>query len=821
MVFPVLSRGDWPVFHHDLGRSGYSLEYSEYRNVDLVLLWNYTANGSIFSSPAVGDLDGDGVGEVVFGSDDGYVYALNYSGTLVWRYNAGSRVRSSPSVANLTRGAFLQVLVGSEDGYVHAIAHNGSMLWRFKTGGPVESSPVVVDVYNGPKPGVVFGSGDGRLYILHNDGSEFWSYRFMGPVEQPVALADVDEDGWDDIILSSADKVNVVFLRSFRVIVSEAETKVTTAPSVDGDSIFVGTEGGKLYKFKRNFVGAGEDVIPTVYSRGYWMNRSKTIEVLEREDVFNCSKGVYSTVAYANLDLNSRNGNEYVFGCNDGNLYILAHRDNEMAFTDLVRYTTSGPVRSSPALVDFNNDSDVEIVFGSDDGYVYVLNSTGSGRWSYYVGGRVVASPAVSDLNGDDFEDIAVGNSNGVLYLFVSNTSLLRAEGRSYYDRAYRLLEAEDFENATEQGLKAREFYEGIGYPKGVRDVENLFLDISSREHCSRAGVFYRKGFFREAIEEIEMADYVYSSVNRPLKSVCNDLLAMAKAVFYYNEAQSSLSRGSFSRARGYAQSSNNFSVMSGDSAMTVQSTLLLERIDDLEAAQNLFSEAFGDYQRGVNASDVLMKLERAEKAYRDRNASLYLFDIVRNETNKIRVAVYLSNVTMLFNRSMHEESYEMAVRTRGMCMGMNDTACVETAERYINMTRVYVDANDNLAQARKYYTATDFITASEYARKARDAYVQTGNVEKTREADEILNKSLEMLSSMGGKSLMDELSNPAVVILAIQVVVLTLVILTRPRPRVIFKGFSGGGNSLKAPRVDYSGIGRIFITRQRLRKRR
>lgn len=41
------------------------------------LLWSYTTGWSIYSSPALGDIDGDSLLEVVIGSDDHKVYTLN------------------------------------------------------------------------------------------------------------------------------------------------------------------------------------------------------------------------------------------------------------------------------------------------------------------------------------------------------------------------------------------------------------------------------------------------------------------------------------------------------------------------------------------------------------------------------------------------------------------------------------------------------------------------------------------------------------------------------------------------------------------------
>src|SRR4030042_7098519 len=78
------------------------------------ILWGYDLDAPSFGSSAVGDIDGDGKLEIVFGTyfNDEYIYALNAdSGTLLWRYNTGGCNDASPVIANVDLDDTLEVVV--------------------------------------------------------------------------------------------------------------------------------------------------------------------------------------------------------------------------------------------------------------------------------------------------------------------------------------------------------------------------------------------------------------------------------------------------------------------------------------------------------------------------------------------------------------------------------------------------------------------------------------------------------------------------------------------------------------------------------------
>jgi len=82
-----------------------------------------------YSSPALGDVDGDGKLEVIFGTynykNDNYIYALNgEDGNEAWSYRIGAPrdiVRSSPALGDLDGDGMLEVVVGCDNTYVHAL----------------------------------------------------------------------------------------------------------------------------------------------------------------------------------------------------------------------------------------------------------------------------------------------------------------------------------------------------------------------------------------------------------------------------------------------------------------------------------------------------------------------------------------------------------------------------------------------------------------------------------------------------------------------------------------------------------------------------
>lgn len=213
---------------------------------------------TLWSSPAIGDIDGDGAHDVVVGGDcegntigtqpcgatgGGYVWAFNRDGTEKWRYFlAGQVVWSSPALGDLNRDGAQDVVVGT-GGYwgepagrrITALnGKTGAVLWTAGTPARVVGSPSLADV-----------TGDGRAevfvvthggYLMSFDGAtgaeRFNRCILDGGVcgnlnagtKTGVSIADIDGDGVLEAVTQGEQR-----LRVYNAATGELETAVRSA----------------------------------------------------------------------------------------------------------------------------------------------------------------------------------------------------------------------------------------------------------------------------------------------------------------------------------------------------------------------------------------------------------------------------------------------------------------------------------------------------------------------------------------------------------------------------------------------------------------
>jgi len=239
----------------DFTKDGGVVAYKNNGTASWTQLWKYTthdlagASGPdghpdpVVGTPAIGDIDGDGRNEVVFGSFDQFVYAVrgatgaNLPG---WPKFVRDTVWSSPALHDIDGDGKLDVVVGA-DAHAEGAPYNtpdGGCLHIFRydstqscpTANPVDclppteiagfpkcidqvitGGPVVGDIDGDGKPEIVHGTGTfysgraQRIYAYHCDGSTVagWPVAIVGQSDKTPALSDLDGDGVLDVVVTA------------------------------------------------------------------------------------------------------------------------------------------------------------------------------------------------------------------------------------------------------------------------------------------------------------------------------------------------------------------------------------------------------------------------------------------------------------------------------------------------------------------------------------------------------------------------------------------------------------------------------------------
>ncbi|MES2971814.1 MAG: VCBS repeat-containing protein [Patescibacteria group bacterium] len=226
-----------------LGLRAWSLNASNGgTNYNWPLYWDDT----IYGSPALADITGDGQTEIIMPGDSspgppvdhrgGMVRALTGKNQQLWAFHTNEIVRSSPSIGDITGDGDIEIVFGTGNYWarqpggatdcskIFAVRRNGTLIWSKDIGAQTMASPTMADFNGDGRLDVAIGgwqrpcnppadTNDGRVWILDGvTGEPLPGYpRASGGslVIGQIVTADVNNDGGQDALVPTANGIHI------------------------------------------------------------------------------------------------------------------------------------------------------------------------------------------------------------------------------------------------------------------------------------------------------------------------------------------------------------------------------------------------------------------------------------------------------------------------------------------------------------------------------------------------------------------------------------------------------------------------------------
>jgi hypothetical protein len=229
-----------------------------YYNAALPLPGEVFAANAIYGGLAAGDLDGDGVSEIVVTSLNHEITAFHANGSVMWRFNNDDTVFDGVAIGDLNGDGKPEVIVGGDSstsvvywqgGRINCLSWDGKREWVKQTNQVIWSSPALVDLFGDGRLEVVVGTGydypepipghapfpGNVVYALDSNGNDLpgWPYvtgdtSVDARTRSLPAIADLDGDGKLDIAIVDGTG-------TLRAINSSAQTIWSVQASTQSD----------------------------------------------------------------------------------------------------------------------------------------------------------------------------------------------------------------------------------------------------------------------------------------------------------------------------------------------------------------------------------------------------------------------------------------------------------------------------------------------------------------------------------------------------------------------------------------------------------
>jgi hypothetical protein len=404
--------------------SGFSAEYSTSTNPPQMPGFPIEMRVETVSSPAAGDIDGDGDIEIVTGNN--YVYAWHHDGLEMTDGDSdpqtwgvlnthGLDYVAPVALADLDQVRGKEIIAASySTREMFVFDYQGNILtgWPKTTEQAVRAAPVAGDLDGDGDLEVICVDQSAVIYAWHADGTQ---YRDLGGTDgvfyrtpapggwhyQTPALCDIDSDNMDEIVLGTL--VDSVY------VLNEDGSSVPGWP--------IGTNGdvaGSIAVGDIDDDGLLEMVVPT---------KSSEVKAYNHDGSVLWMTWVANTIFFcpspALADFDEDGTLETVIAGSNKKLYVIKSNGAQWDGWP-INYSTTTYTESSPVVADIDGNGVVDIVLGDESKFMNAWDINGDLLPGFPIatGDFVRATPAICDIDFDSDAEIIFSGWDKYVYVW-------------------------------------------------------------------------------------------------------------------------------------------------------------------------------------------------------------------------------------------------------------------------------------------------------------------------------------------------------------------------------------------------------------------
>jgi outer membrane protein assembly factor BamB len=412
-ILPVLGASSGPsILQYDEKRTGMTHLTSDI--VEPGERWVVDILAPAGSFPIVGDVNGDGEVEIIFGTADGRICAMDQYGDYVWSTQVTGPVYAPAAMGDIDSDGKEEIVIGgyyyrSGDANLYALnGEDGSILWSFSTRDEgalyekgFEAAPTLYDINDDGALDVLIGSRNYKFYALDGiDGSLLWESQFNHFIRATNPVGDIDKDGNDEIFVIDNHAIARLFEMDgsldWEKDMGHGTSSVPIFADVNGDSY------DEIILFTYGWASMGILGVPRVYSYDgslIWENTEHTF--------FYTSPTVVDVDGDGLLDIVNLDSNDQI---------LIAYKGTDGTILWTAEPFVKNFTNSAICTADIDGDGDVEILVGANPNLYSINAADGSVEWVYHTAARV-SGPLVADLDGDGNAEILLRVKNNMICL--------------------------------------------------------------------------------------------------------------------------------------------------------------------------------------------------------------------------------------------------------------------------------------------------------------------------------------------------------------------------------------------------------------------